>query len=316
MKRRSFTLGGLVATGLAVLGLGRRASAEGVPDYELRARADAAAARKYFPYELIEVNGDQALIKWKELKGAGRGTPVVIGGEASGLRNLFESFAPPSPNFPSPPSAQETLAKAAQIRWPDDFIAQRKADAAEADATFRKQLAENPNMPLPAVVMRDADGHSHTLSREETLAELEMSHEPETGDWPAQPDGSPGLTVASDILKGTPLPKVYIALIPTDDWTAIPAYLHWGGWNECPVPEYHVAALRSWRDRYGVELVGLAFDTLNLTATRPPHTREDALALAKEQYVYCADIIDQGVETYSALAATLMANDWWFFWWD
>jgi len=23
-----------------------------------------------------------------------------------------------------------------------------------------------------------------------------------------------------------------------------------------------------------------------------------------------------GTQTYSALAATLMASDWWFFWWD
>jgi hypothetical protein len=34
------------------------------------------------------------------------------------------------------------------------------------------------------------------------------------------------------------------------------------------------------------------------------------------QYAYCNDIIDQGVGSYPALAAELMARDWWFFWWD
>jgi Domain of unknown function (DUF4253) len=47
-----------------------------------------------------------------------------------------------------------------------------------------------------------------------------------------------------------------------------------------------------------------------------PKTREEALALARDQYVYCADNIDQGVRTYSALAAALMESDWWYFWWD
>src|SRR5262249_5046813 len=111
-------------------------------------------------------------------------------------------------------------------------------------------------------------------------------------------------------------PKVHIAIIPTDDWTTIPAYLNWGGWNACPHPEYHIAALRSWRDRFGAELVGLSFDVMNLRVARRPATREAALELAREQYFYCGDIVDQGTGTLSRLAATLMTDDWWFFWWD
>jgi hypothetical protein len=105
-------------------------------------------------------------------------------------------------------------------------------------------------------------------------------------------------------------------LVPTDDWTTVPAHLRWGGWNACPAPEYHIAALRAWRDRFGAELVGLAFDTMNLRVARRPQTRPEALDIAREQYLYCSDIVDQGVGTLSALAATLMASDWWFFWWD
>jgi hypothetical protein len=65
-----------------------------------------------------------------------------------------------------------------------------------------------------------------------------------------------------------------------------------------------------------VELVGLSFDVTNLQTAKRPETREVALALAREQYTYCNDIIDQGTDTLSALAATLMVSDWWYFWWD
>ena len=74
--------------------------------------------------------------------------------------------------------------------------------------------------------------------------------------------------------------------------------------------------MRSWRDRYGAELIGMSSDTINLRVAVRPKTREEALALARDQYVYCADNIDQGVRTYSALAAALMESDWWYFWWD
>jgi hypothetical protein len=71
-------------------------------------------------------------------------------------------------------------------------------------------------------------------------------------------------------------------------------------------------AARIW----GAELIGLGSDTINLRVSRKPGTREEALELARAQYVYCNDIIDQGVGSYRELAAGLMASDWWFFWWD
>jgi hypothetical protein len=136
----------------------------------------------------------------------------------------------------------------------------------------------------------------------------------EVGEWPAAPSASTGLSVAFDVLSRRPLQRVHIALVPTDDWTTIPAHFLWGGWNECPAPEYHVAALRSWRDRFDAELVGLTFDVMNVRVGRRPDSRGDALTLAREQYLYCNDIVDQGVETLSALAAYLMADEWWYAW--
>jgi Domain of unknown function (DUF4253) len=212
---------------------------------------------------------------------------------------------------------ESILDAAATIHFPDDLIAKQKADTARARASLLERYKNDPDAPMPTIIESDGSGKSRTLSKEEAwqrfLAEPEGT---KLGDWPSTPDGSPGLTVVTDILKGTPFPKARIALIPTDDWTTIPAHLHWGNWNECPAPEYHVAAFRSWRDRYGVELVGLSFDTLNLRVQRGPTNREEALVLAREQYVYCNDVVDQGLGALRPLAAALMANDWWYFWWD
>jgi hypothetical protein len=240
-----------------------------------------------FPYEMVETDGESALAKWEELKKAGRGTPVVLGDE---LDNLLESFSPAERRQLDP--IEEILAAAAAIRFPDDLLKLRRDEYAEAMAYVGN------------TTMTPAD-----LGREE--------YDPPLGEWPATEarDGL-GLSVAYDIRTGKPRSKVQIALIPTDDPTAIPAYLYYGNWNECPATAYHVAALRAWRDLYGAELIGLGADTLNLRVSRKPATREEALELARVQHAYCSDIIDQGVGSYRALAAVLMATDWWYFWWD
>ena len=182
---------------------------------------------------------------------------------------MLAPLDPDAAIIPRPPSIEETLRAAAGIRFPDD-LARRKAAYSEAALRyFEGDLAENPNMPP-------------------------------IGEWPASPNPPMGLSVVRDILTGKPLPKVHIALAPTDDWTTIPAYLRWGGWNDCPAPEFHVAAMRTWRDRYGAELVGLNADTINLRVATKPATRKEALALARDHYIYCTDVIDQGVQTYSA----------------
>jgi hypothetical protein len=136
------------------------------------------------------------------------------------------------------------------------------------------------------------------------------------GDWPDAAPGGAGLSVARDIRTGEPLERVHLLRLPARASWEAPAYLRWGGWNACPPPEYHVAALRDWHQRYGADLIGIDGDTLNIRVKRRPSSRKEALALARDQYRYCPDIIDQGVETLSALAAALMTEDWWYFWWD
>ena len=242
-----------------------------------------------FPYEIVETNGENALALWEELKSAGRGAPVVLGGEH--LDGLLLPFDPTS-EWPVEP-VEEVLAAAAPLVFPDDLLKHRRDENARATASLKRM---------------------GILIGEE--AEKEEDVEPPVGEWRAEPAYDPGLSVAYELGTNQPKPLVHIALIPTDDPTAIPAYMRWGNWNANPPPAYHVAALRAWRDKYGAELIGLGFDVINLRVARRPATRDEALDLARTQYVYCSDIIVQGVGSYRALAAGLMETDWWFFWWD
>lgn len=298
---------------------------------EWRAKASAA-----FPFERIEVRGADAFAAWQKLKAEGHGVPVIIGDDTT-LDRMMEPFDP-SDTYPSRP-VTEVLAAAAGLKMPDDLFGRRRNEDLET-AKAAAELMSKPDAELPTVIeTRDANGnitghmvqwgaapghqitppdkHSRLLSPEETRKYLTSAQlEPDQGAWPDEPPAPTGLTLATDILTGKPLDKVWIVMLPTKDWTEAPAYLRWGNWNDCPPPEYHVAAFRYWRDRYGVELIGIGADTLNLRAAKRPRTREEAIALAREQYAYCTDIVEQGTETISVLAAGLMASDWWFFWWD
>jgi hypothetical protein len=279
-----------------------------MPFDEEKWRAESIAK---FPFERVVTTGDKAMAEWERLRAIAGKVPVILGSDDNVARIMEASDA-----FHGS-TTSEILQTAARLTFPADLIEKRRRADAEARRSLEERLRKDPNTSLPTIVQIDPSGERRELSREEVLAQmLEPTREPEIGAWPATVDPSPGFSVGFDVLTGKPLEKVHIALIPTDDWTTIPAHLHWGGWNENPAPEFHVAALRSWRDRYGAEMVGLSSDVMNLRAQRRPATRDEALSLAREQYVYCNDIVDQGVETLSALGATLMADDWWYFWWD
>jgi hypothetical protein len=251
---------------------------------EQRARYEEMHARMMaaLSFERVTVTGVDALAEWQRLKSAGRGWPVVVGDDEA-LERIADQFSMFDPqvsgvSIGAPPRAPaEIVEGAAGLRFP--------ADLARWSGAYREEDLRSP-----------------------------------VGEWPgdsaAEVAQEDGLTVARNLLTGEAFERVHILLIPTrNDWE-VPAYLRWGDWNACPPPEYHVSALRSWHDRYGAELVGINGDTMNLRAARKPAGRDEALALAHEQYRYCPDIVDQGTGTISALAATLMSSDWWYFWWD
>lgn len=128
----------------------------------------------------------------------------------------------------------------------------------------------------------------------------------------------PNATVQAllELQSGHLKPLVHIALIEGDDPCELFARIGWGGWNGCPEPAVHVALHRHWRERFGAEPLTLSDAVLECTVARPPVDRPAALALAAEQRAYCDDIVEQGVGSTAALAATLLTAPVWYFWWD
>jgi hypothetical protein len=149
-----------------------------------------------------------------------------------------------------------------------------------------------------------------------------VEEEPEyyTADGPESAVGNaqqPGLlTVVYDVQSGKPKAEVFIGLVPVQEPWQVPAYLKIGGWNECPEAEVHVAFFKRWYEQFGAVVTSISADVIEFTVERPPQTMEEARRLAREQFIYCADIVHQGVQTESNLAHALLGSGNWFFWWD
>jgi hypothetical protein len=250
------------------------------------AGVDTSELRKFIRLEnksvlsLVSKGGDEALALWRKLRTLTPQTkfwPVILGSEKDASEH--ETLEPLSNE-----SIAETLAFSSSI------IAAKWFD----------------------------------IRREELLRDFMKYNEGEDpdaftapeGEWPDGTSPSNSFTVPYDLRTRKAHIKVVIALVPTERSWEVPAYLFTGGWNECPEASVHCALAKYWFEKYGAEIVALTHDVVEMSVSRPPTTREAALALAREQYAYCADIVDQGTESIAALAAALLNGKAWFFWWD
>jgi hypothetical protein len=136
------------------------------------------------------------------------------------------------------------------------------------------------------------------------------------GEWPSSQVPNSRLTVNRDLVTGKLMPMVMIGLARIDEPWMVPAYLKYGGWNECPPPEVHCAIMKHWQSGYGAEIVSMSHDVIECEVSRPPSSRENALNLAREQFRYCEDIVLQGCESIANLASVLLNSKYWYFWWD
>lgn len=136
-----------------------------------------------------------------------------------------------------------------------------------------------------------------------------------SGDWR---DLTPAteLTAHLNLHTGKPKDEIYIALVPVKKSWMIPAFLKTGGWNDCPTAAEHAAIFKYWHENYGISVAAITKDVIELEVQNPPTTKEQALRLAEQQFIYCPDIVYQGTETIASLAATLLNGRVWFFWWD
>ncbi len=226
--------------------------------------------------------GSEAVDRWRQLRALADETgywPVILGNDKEASRVLeFANYEHGQP------------------------LAEILTEAASQSAEQWLKECEQSNL--------NALQKAHGASWQDFLKELH-------GDWPESVHAVTGFTIPFErVGSGPPKAKVTIGLFPTKNGWEVPAQLNFGGWNECPDPAVHVRIMRKWFEDYGAELVGMSGDVIEMSVSRPPSTREDALRLAEQQFFYCEDIVLQGTETIEMLAAGLLGNRVWFFWWD
>lgn len=94
------------------------------------------------------------------------------------------------------------------------------------------------------------------------------------------------------------------------------AWFPFGNWNGCPDKKALVNVGRYWFEQHGAVPAFITHDTLEMTVPQPVSDAQ-SLYLAKEQYAYCLDQVEQtGLQTIHALADSLRTSTVWHFWWD
>lgn len=108
-----------------------------------------------------------------------------------------------------------------------------------------------------------------------------------------------------------------LGLVAADRGADALAVMGWQGalnHNEWMVPL--AAVVRSWEDRFGARLVGMGFNTLDLSVAAPPVTPEHALHVAAEHWTFCPDSVIYSAGTLIDYAEQIRGRNAWSFWWD
>ena len=221
-----------------------------------------------------------------------------------------------------------------------DFIypleAVRGGDAAKRLAELRRELAGSGRVP---VILGDRDSveslkEVHEFNAEDVVVpghlnddpvqwfRDRMAEDPEAFEGMEDDDFDPeaaapmhSLAVGFDH-RGKERDEIWIATVDAEHSWELPLKLGYGAWNSCPAPEEHAIIARYWEEKYGAEIAVMTSDTVEFTVARPPVSKEACDELAKEMFVYCTDIVDQGVGSVPTLAKCVEGSTVWFFWWD
>lgn len=136
---------------------------------------------------------------------------------------------------------------------------------------------------------------------------------PPRGRWPIGVKTTSALRVPFDTETNQFHERVIVGLVPTAEPIELAAYLHFGGWGDCPETPVHIALARDWAARYGAKPAAATYETMEFQVERPVRDREDALRLALEHYHYNRESVP---ETLQKTAAGLVGATVWRFWWD
>jgi hypothetical protein len=107
-----------------------------------------------------------------------------------------------------------------------------------------------------------------------------------------------------------------LGLVPARCGSDAIAVLGWdGAVNHTGTAEVALVT-HSWESRFGARVIGLGFDTLELSVAAPPASLEQARQVAAEHFAFCPDNIAQGSEDFDLYAQHLVGATTWSFWWD
>ena len=253
-------------------------------------------ARHPSPWPIVHTTGTEALDLLQEIRRDDPDvTPVIIGDREDAL-SVIDNYASHTV------TPRDIIAAAAGLdceRWLD-----------EREREMRENIKALPAGPPEQSFWRRPSGFGAS-SKPPSVSALFPQ-----GPWPT--DAAPNREVSSltNVLRRTPLPELYVALLPTREAWQAGAHTKFGGWNECPSPEVQVSFAKRWFGLHAASVVANTGDVLEFRVDQPMGSGVAAMAMAREQFLFCEDIVYQGVGTIDALAATLLGATVWYFWWD
>lgn len=118
-------------------------------------------------------------------------------------------------------------------------------------------------------------------------------------------------------LKRKTLETILFEIPVKNPWEVI-AYLPFGGWNECPAPEYMMGVCRYWYEEYGAVPAVISHDTMEFYVEKPIDSEEKAWKVAEEHWAFDDDRVFQCTAegTLGEVAGGILNSKVWFFWWD
>ncbi len=237
-----------------------------------------------FPYQLVPGAQAEAAYEFVRITGQAEGfTPLIITPDSLLLPALSRErlLSEAQQILAAVPPAEAYFAehRASSLRYDSDGTTQRMIDEAEAFA-----LAEPP-LELPLI-----DQRMSTLT-----------------DMAGQKPPFPWVEEAA------------LVRIPTPRSWEIPAYTLYGGWNFSPGPAEKVAVARYWHETYGADICALGDHTLEFRVARPPADQRAAIALIREQMLFCDEGVHDLIGTpaiFRDVVGQLRSQRYWLFWWD
>jgi Domain of unknown function (DUF4253) len=131
---------------------------------------------------------------------------------------------------------------------------------------------------------------------------------------PGRPSEDPGEVAdrCAALLDGRPL-----GLVPAARGADVLTAIGWqGARHHNPLTAPLSAVLRGWEDRFGARVVGIGFDTIDLSVAAPPVTFRHALRIAAEHAAFCPESIIQGPGTLAGHADQIRDARIWSFRWE